>query len=991
MTEPKCGSVETARNVEEMTTLESDKDLSGRLLELHYGLLAPAEAAELEARIASDPAYAAAWADVQRSAALIKQAARGPEITGTVNFQAPLPTAVATPNTARTTRNRFLDRLGVVTGIAASVLFFGSLLSSFALRSEVPTSARLLVAAPAELHARSAQQFTAKLVPGSGQTLPAEIDVALATEAGQPLLRWKETTDADGFVAVHLPDIKQPPGNYHLSVMATDPRQRIDALIPVRETRPWIDLATDADRYQGGETIHYRLLALNPVSGRPVEATAISFRIETPSRSVLAGSDIASTTDTGVVSGSFRLPKELENGAYKLAATIDGREVASKTLAIVSHPTEVPYRLAESGGGAGNELRLNLQPSGGTIVPHLPATVYFAANLPDGKPVDLSATINRGAAVLANVESELDGMGVFTFDPETQAGYSFHVTEPATPTATHALPAADPHAFATLDARKTVFAATEAIAVAVKATEATRPLAVSATCRDVPVGQTVLLSAKGTREVTVPLAKEVSGVVGLTLFDYSKEIPQAISQVYVYRMPAQQLNVQVSGSSESNLGISVKDQAGAPAPAVLSLSKETNGLPARFYLQPALTDSPPIPYLDEFLDEESHRAPHMKLLLGARGKGMLSRMAAGNNSMLAMSENGPLAPSIYDTLRAEASPFPPSIGTARPAFTFPWLKNVTALAGLIIGVLAGIMLLADWKKNLRIWLPTFSVAAASLLMGFFLSPASRKSDGLVQEVAFHPPVAREDVTLAKRQATSSAALAQSGAMALDDEIQDAEALAAAPRPTPQLARGPETNDAATPPTTTMGRAAEDPIQTRTAQETDKGPGAESLAKAKGDPKFGMGGFGGKGGGYGGRAESDAPAFAGEAVVPQVSAAPQSMQDAAAATETLPPPTEAEPQSVAAGKMPEAREIGAGVEVARESSPLPAPGAVRRFQREPIDGSSGSNAGLWIPFVRTDPNGNASITLPPLPEGTRVRIDAHDEFGRLGTLLVPVHR
>jgi hypothetical protein len=364
-------------------------------------------------------------------------------------------------------------------------------------------------------------------------------------------------------------------------------------------------------------------------------------------------------------------------------------------------------------------------------------------------------------------------------------------------------------------------------------------------------------------------------------------------------------------------------------------------------------------------------------------------MSVGRNSLFA-SSNTTLAPSIYDTLRAEASPSPPSIGTARPAFALPWLKNVTALAGLIVGVLAGIMLLADLKKNLRIWLPTFSVAAASLLMGFFLTPASRMSDGLVQEVAFHPPVAREDVTLAKRQATSSAALAASGAMALEKEIQDAEALAAAPRPTPQLARGPETNAAAT----TMERAAAEPIQTRTAQETDKRQGAESLAKAKVDPKLGMGGFDGKGGGYGGggRAESDAPAFAGEAAVPQVpAAAPQVALDAPAAAKPTAPPTEASPPSVATGAISEAREIGAGVEVARESSPLPAPSAVRRFQREPIDDSSGSNAGLWIPFVRTDPNGNASITLPPLPEGTRVRIDAHDEFGRLGTLVVPVHR
>ena len=51
-------------------------ELRQKLLELHYDLLPEGEAAELRRRIENEPELAAAYAEVQKTAAIFAQAAR---------------------------------------------------------------------------------------------------------------------------------------------------------------------------------------------------------------------------------------------------------------------------------------------------------------------------------------------------------------------------------------------------------------------------------------------------------------------------------------------------------------------------------------------------------------------------------------------------------------------------------------------------------------------------------------------------------------------------------------------------------------------------------------------------------------------------------------------------------------------------------------------------------------------------------------------------
>ena len=119
---------------------------------------------------------------------------------------------------------------------------------------------------------------------------------------------------------------------------------------------------------------------------------------------------------------------------------------------------------------------LTLYPEGGELVAGLPNRVYFEAFTPAKKPADLAGVIvDQSGKEVAQFRSEHEGRGRFAFTPQARGKYALKITQPSGIRTQYPLPDVKP-AGVLLQAEKDVYAADDAVQLALGSVPADRPL-----------------------------------------------------------------------------------------------------------------------------------------------------------------------------------------------------------------------------------------------------------------------------------------------------------------------------------------------------------------------------------------------------------------------------------------------------------------------------------------------------------------------------------
>ena len=225
------------------------------------------------------------------------------------------------------------------------------------------------------------------------------------------------------------------------------------------------------------------------------------------------------------------------------------------------------------------------------------------------------------------------------------------------------------------------------------------PLAVTAYCRGVQVGQQVVTTGKGaSREsgvtdeaVSIALPPEASGVVRLTVYDYSTAPPQPVAERLVYRRPDRKLQVRVADHHERyspgepvQMSLIVTDEKGQPSPGVLGVAvvddallkmadDDTPAMPTHFYLTTEVEKPEDLEKADFYLTDDPKAPAALRSALGhARLAAVCreddSRHRAGRQAgrsaarLVALGGAAP-PPTMFDNLDAVKSRYESALAT----------------------------------------------------------------------------------------------------------------------------------------------------------------------------------------------------------------------------------------------------------------------------------------------------------------------------------------
>jgi len=329
-----------------------DPNTHQQLLELIYGLLPEAEAAELHERIGSDPELARAYTEARGTADLFEQAARlksppvplvrpeEPAPRGaqklqpktpirperTMNTPPPLPTKPQPRVRPADSRRTWARGASWVVGLTATVLLMVPIGLYTYHREQIRAIAaehlHFRVTGPAAMQEGANAEYTISTTAVTGDAVPTQVEFALYSPDGSRLLGHKETTDDDGLLKVTIPGDMALPSRTRLEVVALHggSREEVETQLNVEPIRYVTHLSLDKPLYRPGETVYYRSLTLSRFGLAADREMPIHFEILDPSGAVVPNSQNEGATERGVGSGVFEIPAELAGGEYSLVA-----------------------------------------------------------------------------------------------------------------------------------------------------------------------------------------------------------------------------------------------------------------------------------------------------------------------------------------------------------------------------------------------------------------------------------------------------------------------------------------------------------------------------------------------------------------------------------------------------------------------------------------------------------------------------------------------
>ncbi len=310
----------------------------------------------------------------------------------------------------------------------------------------------------------------------------------------------------------------------------------------------------------------------------------------------------------GNLNVSFELPAKTETDNATLAFTIqDGGtvETCTKTIPILLENYEISF-----------------YPEGGTPVAGLPCRVYIQAKNKNGKPADISGTIQPGGEMVKTVH---EGRGFFTYTPDGKSKYELVMPSGKK----FDLPQAIPEG-AVIHALKDTFK--ESIELEVQSTEKSRAARVVLRKREMEVGRADI---KAGVKSTVKIAPtDYEGVLTATV-ETEEGLP--IAERLVFREPKFKVNIDVKATSkafvpggEVTLEVTATDGNNSPADAIVCIGvtdesvlemkekrEQSPLLPVMVYLENEVRD---LADAHVYFDAENpFAARNIDLLLGTQG------------------------------------------------------------------------------------------------------------------------------------------------------------------------------------------------------------------------------------------------------------------------------------------------------------------------------------------------------------------------------------
>lgn len=458
------------------------------------------------------------------------------------------------------------------------------------------------------------------------------VEFLLRDTAGQPLRgAHRELLSQHGvaFADFELPRF-QPPGRYTLvarSPTGVFPEARREFEVRAYATptlRQQLDFARDS--YEPGAEVEAQLNVKAP-DDSAARRVPLAVTAEAGGRTFL---NLHTTTD--------------DQGSYRIRFHLPDELALDDAVLNVTAGNEFQNRISEAIPIQQGTVRVEFFPESGELVADVANRVYFFAHDARDQPVAIQGRLLDGQdRRLAAVETVQDGRGTFVFQPTRGKSYRLELDSDAGAGGSFPLPPISDQQFLVLDAAPGVFPAGAPVTIRLR-TNAVRPIAVSAVCRDVVVGQELVSPVvfEQTRtaagpELVIPVAETAEGVIRLTAYDYSLHPPAPVAERLVFRRPARQLAIRpqqqtnrVAAGEAIQWAFSVQDERGRPLPAVLgaavvdeaalSLARDRSAsLTTHFWLTGQLEDIRGLEDANIYLTDGASAAQALDLLLGTQG------------------------------------------------------------------------------------------------------------------------------------------------------------------------------------------------------------------------------------------------------------------------------------------------------------------------------------------------------------------------------------
>ena len=416
-----------------------------------------------------------------------------------------------------------------------------------------------------------------------------------------------------------------PGGPYVLVAKSLDgffPDERKEFQVRVyRVPRFKKDLEFRRRSYGPGETVEADFSA-ERAEGGAVAGAAVRVTARVDNKVVYRSN--ATTSANGTLAVSFELPEHISEGVAQLSIAVDDggvQETQSKTI---------PIQLGR--------VTVDFYPEGGYLVDGLQNRVYFAARNMLGEPIHIAGEVlSRSGNAVARIETVRDGMGRFEFVPRRGEKYTLKVTSPVDVTNLPKLPTVVKN-LPVLDTGAGVFGTDAPLTITVRNSKKLTGI-VRAVCRGQLVGEKKLRFKPGTTSVKLPIRKDATGVIRVTVLDAETTPAQPLVERLVYRRENRKLNVSIvepesklkrSPGEPLRLTLQATDEQGRPAPAVLGISvvddaslsldeTERPTLRTHFLLTSEVEKPEDLEHANFYLSDDEDAAQSLDLLLGTQG------------------------------------------------------------------------------------------------------------------------------------------------------------------------------------------------------------------------------------------------------------------------------------------------------------------------------------------------------------------------------------
>lgn len=235
--------------------------------------------------------------------------------------------------------------------------------------------------------------------------LPVTVSLVRGEEA--PVALFEGRTDQFGELAAALEAGEALVGDGELIVRVetpTGPQEMRAAVAVERATK--VLITTDKPLYQPGQLIHLRALALRRPNLGPDAQRPVVWEIFDGKDNKVERLEVQ-TDDYGIASANFQLAREVNQGRYRIVATV-GDTVTEKTVNVERYALpkfDLDVDLDHEVYFAGDRLQGTVQAK------------YFFGQAVAGATVSLSAsTLDAGETVFANLQGATNAEGLYRFE-----------------------------------------------------------------------------------------------------------------------------------------------------------------------------------------------------------------------------------------------------------------------------------------------------------------------------------------------------------------------------------------------------------------------------------------------------------------------------------------------------------------------------------------------------------------------------------------------